>query len=158
MRPTIRHALVAGVCVISGCAGTSRGSKRRASCCFPRSPLASSRYSTRLILKCWRMACRCGGCHVTPAARTTACPPHSPFHSHQVHRWLDKSFLVSLAARACGFTLLFRKVVPFSRSFGSKSIKFGRPSYSHVLCFAKDGSCSVSKGAWPDVSARGSLV
>ncbi len=76
----------------------------------------------------------------------------------QVQRWLDKSFLVSLAARVCGFTLLFRKVVPFSSAFGSKSVKFGRPSYSHVLCFARDGGCSVSKGAWPDVSPRGSMV
>ncbi len=78
--------------------------------------------------------------------------------AEQVMRWVDKSFFVLLAARACGFTLLFRKVVPFSHAFGAKSIKFGRPSYSHVLCFAKDATCSVSKGAWADVSPRGSMV
>ena len=94
-------------------------------------------------------------CHSLQAAVSSA--SHSS-PAAQVHRWLDKSFLVSLAARACGFTLLFRKVVPFSAAFGSKSIKFGRPSYSHVLCFAKDGACSVQKGAWADVSARGSMV
>jgi len=93
--------------------------------------------------------------HNSPSASSAGC---SPLALWQVLRWIDKSFLVLLAARACGFTLLFRKVVPFSHAFGAKSIKFGRPSYSHLLCFARDGTCSVSKGAWADVSARGSMV
>lgn len=150
VQPPLAHR--ASSPILTAALGTSRGLKQPATCCFQRLPPASLRFSTRPILKCLREI-KCAGFPPPPSP-----PLAMSMRRAQVHRWLDKSFLVSLAARACGFTLLFRKVVPFSRTFGSKSVKFGRPSYSHVLCFARDGTCSVSKGAWADVSARGSLV
>jgi hypothetical protein len=138
--------------------GTSRGFRQPVSCFFPKLPQISSLYFTKLMSRCLRER-RCVSA-LFSNQRLPVCSriPHSESRAAKVHRWLDKSFIVSLAARACGFILLFRKVVPFSSSFGCKSIKFGRPSYSHVLCFAKDRTCSVSKGAWADVSARGSMV
>lgn len=48
--------------------------------------------------------------------------------------WIDKAFLIQLAARDLGQHLLFHKI--FCR-FPPGTITFGRPSYSHLLAFSQ---------------------
>ena len=48
--------------------------------------------------------------------------------------WVDKGYLCQKAAEALGHELLWHKIV--CRILPGK-ITFGRPSYSHVLCFSK---------------------
>lgn len=47
--------------------------------------------------------------------------------------WVDKSYLVQCAAEAAGVALLWRKVVC---RVPPGNVAFGRPGYSHLLCFA----------------------
>lgn len=48
--------------------------------------------------------------------------------------WVDKGYLVSKAAEAEGFDTLWHKVV-CRRAPGT--VTFGRPAYSHLLCFSR---------------------
>lgn len=48
--------------------------------------------------------------------------------------WIDKSFLIQTAAEKMGHSLLWHKFV--CRTPPS-SVTFGRPGYSHLLCFSK---------------------
>ena len=48
--------------------------------------------------------------------------------------WVDKSYLCQKAAEALGHELLWHKIV--CRVQPGK-VTFGRPSYSHILCFSK---------------------
>jgi hypothetical protein len=50
-------------------------------------------------------------------------------------RWIDKGYLCQKAAEATGHALLWHKVV-CRKPPGT--ITFGRPSYSHMLCFARE--------------------
>jgi hypothetical protein len=49
-------------------------------------------------------------------------------------RWIDKSFLVQLAAREAGAQLLFHKIVCRAPA---GTVTPGRPSYAHLLCFSR---------------------
>lgn len=49
--------------------------------------------------------------------------------------WIDKGFLCQLAARESGYALLWHKVVA---RVPPGTPTFGRPGYSHMLCFSKE--------------------
>ena len=49
--------------------------------------------------------------------------------------WVDKAHLIQCAADRTGHNLLWHKVVC---RFPAGGISFGRPAYSHVLCFSRD--------------------
>jgi len=49
-------------------------------------------------------------------------------------RWIDKSFLVQLAAREVGAALLFHKIVCRAPA---GTVTPGRPAYAHLLCFSR---------------------
>lgn len=61
--------------------------------------------------------------------------------------WIDKGFLIQKAAQELGHRLLWHKI--FCRVPPGK-ITFGRPAYSHLLCFSKMLKVDVSKST-PDV-------
>ena len=56
--------------------------------------------------------------------------------------WVDKGFLVQKAAEKSGFEQLWHKIVCRTPP---GSITFGRPAYSHMLCFSKGVKAEVSK-------------
>lgn len=56
--------------------------------------------------------------------------------------WVDKGFLVQKAAEKLGHELLWHKI--FCRA-PAGTVMFGRPSYSHMLCFSKNGRVDISK-------------
>jgi hypothetical protein len=55
--------------------------------------------------------------------------------------WIDKGYLCQKAAERTGHTLLWHKI--FCRH-DPGSITFGRPSYSHLLCFSKNLRANVA--------------
>eukprot|EP00598_Pedospumella_elongata_P001184 CAMPEP_0184968502 /NCGR_PEP_ID=MMETSP1098-20130426/1552_1 /TAXON_ID=89044 /ORGANISM="Spumella elongata, Strain CCAP 955/1" /LENGTH=401 /DNA_ID=CAMNT_0027490131 /DNA_START=122 /DNA_END=1327 /DNA_ORIENTATION=+ len=55
--------------------------------------------------------------------------------SGEVTQWIDKSFLCSTAAEREGCTLMWHKLVYTDKANSKRST--GRPSYSHLLCYAK---------------------
>eukprot|EP01032_Pedospumella_encystans_P015450 gene15450-17670_t len=55
--------------------------------------------------------------------------------SGEVTQWIDKSFLCSSAAEREGCTLMWHKLVYTDKANSKRST--GRPSYSHLLCYAK---------------------
>ncbi|MBJ6760640.1 SAM-dependent methyltransferase [Myxococcaceae bacterium JPH2] len=61
--------------------------------------------------------------------------------------WVDKGYLVSRAAEAAGFETLWHKVV-CRRTPGT--VTFGRPAFSHLLCFSRDVRVDLAKSS-PDV-------
>lgn len=61
--------------------------------------------------------------------------------------WLDKAFLCQLAAHKLGHHQVFHKI--FCRAPVGKAT-FGRPAYSHLLCFAKNLKIDLAKST-PDV-------
>jgi hypothetical protein len=73
------------------------------------------------------------------AAVLRACPPDGVTIFFQTDvkpggTWLDKGYLVSKAAEAVGVETLWHKVV-CRRPAGT--VTFGRPAYSHLLCFSR---------------------
>lgn len=61
--------------------------------------------------------------------------------------WVDKSFLIQRTARELGMNLLWHKIAcraPVDMT------TFGRPSYSHILCFSKSLKLEL-KNSSPDV-------
>jgi hypothetical protein len=56
--------------------------------------------------------------------------------------WIDKGFLIQKAAEKLGHELLWHKI--FCRA-PAGTIMFGRPSYSHMLCFSKTVIPDISK-------------
>jgi len=50
-------------------------------------------------------------------------------------QWLDKGFLVQKAAEAAGCALLWHKIALIAPAGSSR---YGRPTYSHMLCFSRD--------------------
>lgn len=80
----------------------------------------------------------------------------TPTSKDHVVMWLDKSHLCHKAAEATGCTLVWHKVVltsPLDKRC------YGRPSYSHLLCFAK-GTLSYPSQSYgtPDVFDRGDML
>lgn len=61
--------------------------------------------------------------------------------------WVDKAYLCQKAAERVGHELLWHKI--FCR-FPPGTATFGRPAYSHMLCFSKAFRVDISK-ALPDV-------
>ncbi len=49
--------------------------------------------------------------------------------------WIDKSFLIQKAAEEIGHELLWHKIICRAPA---GQITFGKPAYSHLLCFAKN--------------------
>jgi hypothetical protein len=62
-------------------------------------------------------------------------------------QWVDKGYLVSKAAEQVGARTLWHKIVCRS---APGSTTFGRPAYSHLLCFAPQLSIDLAR-ATPDV-------
>lgn len=56
--------------------------------------------------------------------------------------WVDKAYLCQKAAERAGHQLLFHKVV--CRALPGNTT-FGRPSYSHMICFSRKARAEVSK-------------
>lgn len=56
--------------------------------------------------------------------------------------WVDKSYMIQKAAEKLGHNLLWHKI--FCRA-PAGTIMFGRPSYSHMLCFSKTVLPDLSK-------------
>jgi hypothetical protein len=61
--------------------------------------------------------------------------------------WVDKGYLISRAAEEAGCEALFHKVV-CRRPPGT--VTFGRPAYSHLLCFSRGVRVNLGKAS-PDV-------
>lgn len=61
--------------------------------------------------------------------------------------WVDKAYIIQKAAEKLGHKLLFHKI--FCRAEPG-TIMFGRPAYSHMLCFSKTVVPDLSKSS-PDV-------
>lgn len=61
--------------------------------------------------------------------------------------WVDKGYLCQKAAESAGHELLWHKIVCRSPA---GIATFGRPSYSHLLCFSKGVKADVAKST-PDV-------
>lgn len=61
--------------------------------------------------------------------------------------WVDKGYLCQKAAEALGHELLWHKVICRSPA---GIATFGRPAYSHMLCFSKNLRVDISKST-PDV-------
>jgi len=59
-------------------------------------------------------------------------------------RWIDKSFLVQLAARQAGASLLFHKIVCRAPA---GTITPGRPGYAHLLAFSRAFSLPSDRNA-----------
>lgn len=55
--------------------------------------------------------------------------------------WVDKGYLCQKAAEALGHELLWHKIICRSPA---GTITFGRPSFSHMLCFSKNLKASVA--------------
>jgi hypothetical protein len=68
--------------------------------------------------------------------------------------WVDKAYLIQKAAEQEGSSLLWHKVVCRSPA-GTPT--FGRPGYSHMLCFSKKVRAEISKST-ADVLAKAGEV
>lgn len=80
------------------------------------------------------------------------CPPEgvTVFFQSDIKKdalWVDKGYLCQKAAELCGQELLFHKILC---RFAPETRTFGRPAYSHLLCFSKSFRPDLSKST-PDV-------
>lgn len=66
--------------------------------------------------------------------------------------WVDKAFIIQKAAEKLGHNLLWHKI--FCRMVPG-TITFGRPSYSHMLCFSKEIRPDLGKSTADVVSDLG---
>ncbi|MBN9416062.1 hypothetical protein ABS71_15280 [bacterium SCN 62-11] len=86
-----------------------------------------------------------------------SCPPDGVvifFQSDVKHEglWVDKAFLCQLAARRLGVGLLWHKVVA---RVEPGALTFGRPGYSHLLCFAPNLRPPLSRATADVMPQRG---
>lgn len=68
--------------------------------------------------------------------------------------WVDKGYLCQKAAEAAGMETLWHKIVC---RYPAGTITFGRPAYSHMLCFSKGVRADVSKSTMdvlPDIGDK----
>ena len=68
--------------------------------------------------------------------------------------WVDKAYLIQKAAEKLGHELLWHKI--FCRA-PAGTVMFGRPSYSHMLCFSKTVIPDISKSTadvFPDLGEK----
>lgn len=92
----------------------------------------------------WFVAAAALCMHATPVDGVTI------FYQTDIKRagtWVDKGFLCQKAAEVCGMVLLWHKIV--CRREAGKPV-FGRPGYSHLLCFSKTAH-DQTMPAYPDV-------
>jgi hypothetical protein len=91
-----------------------------------------------------------------------ACPPEgvAVFYQRDAKadgRWIDKGYLCQKAAEQAGHRLLWHKIVARA-PLGN--VTFGKPGYSHLLCFSRELSLEpahstpdilgeAGKGTWP---------
>lgn len=66
--------------------------------------------------------------------------------------WIDKAYLVQKAAERAGHALLWHKI--FCRAEPG-SVTYGRPAYSHLLCFSRGVRAEVSRSTADVVSDLG---
>lgn len=69
-------------------------------------------------------------------------------------RWVDKAYLVQKSAEKLGHELLWHKI--FCRA-PAGTVMFGRPSYSHMLCFSRKVRVDISKSTAdviPDLGSK----
>ena len=81
-----------------------------------------------------------------------SCPPEGVTIFYQTDvkvegTWVDKGFLCQKAAECTGSALLWHKIVCRSPA---GSVTFGRPAYSHMLCFSKGQRADPARST-PDV-------
>ena len=69
--------------------------------------------------------------------------------------WIDKAFLVQKAAEEQGHSLLWHKVVCRAPA---GSTTFGRPAYSHMLCFSKGLKAEISKSTADVITDPGEVT
>ena len=69
--------------------------------------------------------------------------------------WVDKSFLCQKAAASAGSELLWHKIVCRK---GIDHITFGRPAYTHLLCFSKSLRVDLAKSTADVISECGEKV
>jgi len=69
--------------------------------------------------------------------------------------WIDKGYLCQKAAELQGHDLLWHKVVCRTPA---GSITFGRPAYSHMLCFARSLRDDVSKATTDVLPDKGAVT
>jgi hypothetical protein len=69
--------------------------------------------------------------------------------------WIDKAFLIQKAAEEQGHSLLWHKVVCRAPA---GSITFGRPAYSHLLCFSKGLKADISKSTADVITDPGEVT
>jgi len=72
-----------------------------------------------------------------------------------VHKWIDKSHLISAAAAKCNCTMMWHKI-SYNGNIDARSA--GRPIYSHLLCYAKGTSYNSGKFSVPDIFPRGEML
>jgi hypothetical protein len=68
--------------------------------------------------------------------------------------WVDKSFLCQKVAEKLGHELLWHKIICRNQA---GTISFGRPSYSHIICFSKNLRLDVAKSSadvMPEMGAK----
>jgi hypothetical protein len=58
--------------------------------------------------------------------------------------WIDKSYLIQKAAEEAGHKLLWHKIACRSPA---GTATFGRPSYSHIICFSKSLKIDLAKSS-----------
>lgn len=61
--------------------------------------------------------------------------------------WVDKGYLVQKAAESCDHALLWHKI---AGRVTPGQATFGRPGYSHILCFSRAVRADISKSS-PDI-------
>lgn len=69
--------------------------------------------------------------------------------------WIDKSYLCSCAAETTGCAMLWHKI-SIINSVDHPST--GRPTYSHLLCYARQTGYKHTSSLTPDVFHRGDMV
>ena len=69
--------------------------------------------------------------------------------------WIDKAFLCQKAAEIQGHALLWHKIVCRAPA---GSITFGRPAYSHMLCFSKGVRADISKSTADVITDPGKVT
>lgn len=84
--------------------------------------------------------------------------------NNNVNEFIDKSYLISLAANQNNFKLLWHKIC-YNNDITSSKVIINRPNWSHLLCYVRNDineeeSFSYLADSWatPDVFPRGEMV
>lgn len=69
--------------------------------------------------------------------------------------WVDKSYLIMKAAESAGVELLWHKMIC---RVPAGMVTFGRPSYSHIICFSKKLKIDVQKSTADIIPTMGEKI